>query len=149
MRILLAVDDSEYSRAALRALVTQIHPQHTKVCVFHVVEFYLVDFETGMSGLESLEVLRRARIEDGRKLVARFEKILKRAGYEASPVVKGGSPKVAIVEFAEKWKPNLIFVGSHGRKGWKRLTLGSVSEAVARHASCSVEIVRIHPKRKQ
>jgi nucleotide-binding universal stress UspA family protein len=147
MKVLLAVDDSEYSRAALRAVMAQVHPQHTQVCVFHVVEFYLVDFETGMSGLETFEVLRQGRIEEGKKLLARFDTLLKRAGYSTTSVVKEGSPKAAIVEFAERWKADLIFVGSHGRKGWKRLTLGSVSEAVARHAGCSVEIVRVHPER--
>jgi nucleotide-binding universal stress UspA family protein len=144
MKILLAVDDSEYSRAALRALMAQFHPQHAQVCVFHVVEFYLMDFETGMSGLETFEVLRQGRIEQGKKLLARFEKVLNHAGYSVASVVKEGSPKAAIVEFAKQWKAKLIFVGSHGRKGWKRLTLGSVSEAVARHAGCSVQIVRIH-----
>jgi nucleotide-binding universal stress UspA family protein len=148
MKVLLAVDDSEYSRAAQRALMAQIRPQHTKVCVLHVVELYLVDFETGMSGLETFEAVRKARVEEGRELLTRFEKTLRRAGYSTTSVVKEGSPKGTIVEFAEQWKAHLIFVGSHGRKGWKRLTLGSVSEAVARHAGCSVQIVRVHPKRK-
>lgn len=147
MKVLLAVDDSEYSRAALRALIAQTRAPHTKVCVLHVVEFYLVDFETGMSGLETFEVLRKARIQEGKKLLTHFEKTLKHAGYSTSSVVKEGSPKASIVEFAEQWKADLILVGSHGRKGWKRLTLGSVSEAVARHACCSVEIVRRRAKR--
>jgi nucleotide-binding universal stress UspA family protein len=34
-------------------------------------------------------------------------------------------------------------MGSHGRKGINRFLVGSVAEAVSRHASCSVEIVRI------
>jgi nucleotide-binding universal stress UspA family protein len=37
----------------------------------------------------------------------------------------------------------LIVVGSHGRKGLDRFFMGSVSEAVARHAHCSVQIVRV------
>ncbi|MGH9835129.1 MAG: universal stress protein [Blastocatellia bacterium] len=37
---------------------------------------------------------------------------------------------------------NLIVLGSHGRRGLKRFLLGSVSNAVASHADCSVEIVR-------
>jgi nucleotide-binding universal stress UspA family protein len=147
MKVLLAVDDSEYSRAALRALMAQIRPQHTKVCVLHVVELHVVDLETGMSGPETFEAIRKAQIDDGKKLLTHFEKILKRTGYVTASVVKEGSPKATIVEFAAKWNANLIFVGSQGRKGWKRLTLGSVSEAVARHASCSVQIVRVHPKR--
>jgi nucleotide-binding universal stress UspA family protein len=147
MKILLAVDDSEYSRAAMHALMSQFRPQNTKVCVLHVVEVYLADFEGGMQAIEVFETVHRERMEQAKKLVARFEKALKRAGYSSNSAVAEGSPKASVVEFAKKWRANLIFVGSHGRKGWKRLTLGSVSEAVARHAHCSVEIVRTRSRR--
>lgn len=47
------------------------------------------------------------------------------------------------LEQASKWGADLIVLGSHGRKGLKHFLLGSVSETVARHAICSVEIVRV------
>jgi nucleotide-binding universal stress UspA family protein len=53
-----------------------------------------------------------------------------------------GSPKRIIVEEAETWGADLIVVGSHGYRGWERLLLGSVSQAVVSHADCSVEVVR-------
>jgi nucleotide-binding universal stress UspA family protein len=56
-------------------------------------------------------------------------------------IVKG-HPKHAIVDEAETWDADLIVVGSHGYRGLTRLWLGSVSQAVASHAKCSVEIVR-------
>ena len=45
-----------------------------------------------------------------------------------------GAPKSVILEEAEKWKPDLIVVGSHGYPTWERLLLGSVSQAVVAHA---------------
>jgi nucleotide-binding universal stress UspA family protein len=54
----------------------------------------------------------------------------------------GDSPKEAIVEEAERWGADLVVVGSHGYRGFKRYLLGSVSQAVATRAKCSVEIVR-------
>jgi nucleotide-binding universal stress UspA family protein len=48
-----------------------------------------------------------------------------------------------ILDTAAKWHADLIVIGSHGRKGLDRFLLGSVSEAVARHAPCSVQIVRV------
>jgi nucleotide-binding universal stress UspA family protein len=53
-----------------------------------------------------------------------------------------GSPRSAILEEAERWKADLIVVGSHGYGAWQRLVLGSVSQAVVLHAKCSVEVVR-------
>jgi nucleotide-binding universal stress UspA family protein len=43
---------------------------------------------------------------------------------------------------AEKWEADLIVVGSHGYQGFKRFLLGSVAQAIASHAHCSVEIAR-------
>jgi nucleotide-binding universal stress UspA family protein len=53
-----------------------------------------------------------------------------------------GSPKEEIVEEAETWGADLILIGSHGYGNVKRFMLGSVLQAVATHAPCSVEIVR-------
>lgn len=53
-----------------------------------------------------------------------------------------GSPKQVILDEAESWVADLIIVGSHGYGAWDRFLLGSVSNAVATHAKCSVEIVR-------
>ncbi len=61
---------------------------------------------------------------------------------DVTTAVLEDSPKRAIVEDAETWKPDSIVVGSHGRNSWQRAFLGSVSQSVAVHAPCSVEIVR-------
>jgi nucleotide-binding universal stress UspA family protein len=58
--------------------------------------------------------------------------------------VRDGSPKNEIIEEAEQWGADLIVVGCHGYGNLKRFLLGSVSQAVAVHAPCSVEIVRRH-----
>jgi nucleotide-binding universal stress UspA family protein len=53
-----------------------------------------------------------------------------------------GNPEDAILEEAERWQTDLIVVGSHGYGPIKRRVLGSTSQAIARNAHCSVEIVR-------
>ena len=57
-----------------------------------------------------------------------------------------GVPKQVILDEAERWGADLIVVGSHGYSAWDRFLLGSVSNAVAAHAKCSVEIVRCREK---
>lgn len=49
---------------------------------------------------------------------------------------------------AQSWKPDLIVMGSHGRKGFEKFLLGSVAEAVLASSNCSVEIVKIPDKGK-
>ena len=51
-------------------------------------------------------------------------------------------PRKAILNEADKWQADLILMGSHGLRGMDRFQMGSVSEAVALHAACSVEVIR-------
>ena len=138
MKILLAVDDSTYSQAALQALMTQIQPENTEVCVLHAVDVSLGDYQSQ----DVFEGAHGAKLGFAHELVERFAKPLKEAGFATKTAVQEGNAKDAIVQFAEYYEPDYIFLGSHGRRGWKRLTLGSVSEAVARQAHSSVVIVR-------
>ena len=61
---------------------------------------------------------------------------------DVSSVVLHGGAAQSIVESASEWGADLIVVGSHGYGFWQRTLLGSVSNSVVHHASCSVLIVR-------
>jgi nucleotide-binding universal stress UspA family protein len=68
---------------------------------------------------------------------------LRKAGFRTSQAIVRGDARAALLDRAGEWKPDLIVVGSHGLKGLNRLLMGSVSEAVVRHAACSVQVVRV------
>ena len=57
-------------------------------------------------------------------------------GYEHH--LLSGDPAPELVQFAEQQKVDLIVMGTHGRTGFSRLLMGSVAEAVIRHANCPV-----------
>ncbi|MEM7773137.1 MAG: universal stress protein [Cyanobacteria bacterium P01_E01_bin.6] len=57
-----------------------------------------------------------------------------------------GSPGTAICNLAKTWEADLVMVGSHGRKGLSEMILGSVSNYVMHHASCSVLVVHEQSK---
>jgi nucleotide-binding universal stress UspA family protein len=67
---------------------------------------------------------------------------LRSAGIDAAVMIRRGNPKDQIVEEAESWGADCIFVGAKGLRGIERLLLGSVSSAVSAAALCSVEVVR-------
>ncbi|MCY7377020.1 MAG: universal stress protein, partial [Pyrinomonadaceae bacterium] len=68
--------------------------------------------------------------------------LLKEKGLHVSTVVEFGRAKSVIVEEAEKWGADAIFIGAKGHSLVERVLLGSVSYAVAARAHCSVEVVR-------
>ena len=78
-------------------------------------------------------------------LVAKTAELLRARSLKVTAALEVGDPKSKILDVAEEWHADLIVLGSHGRKGLNRFLMGGVSEAVARHACCSVEIVRICP----
>lgn len=67
---------------------------------------------------------------------------LRAAGLSTSNVVRGGNPSHVLVEEAESWGADSIFVGTRDLHGLKHFLTGSVSSAAAARAHCSVEVVR-------
>jgi nucleotide-binding universal stress UspA family protein len=67
---------------------------------------------------------------------------LRAASLDAEGVVLTGAPKAVLLEEAERWQADCVFLGSQGLNAVERLMLGSVSTAVAARAACSVEISR-------
>lgn len=144
MKILLAVDDSKYSEAAIRQVIAQASPQSTEVRVLHVIEPTPLypDGQSWGYPIPAKEVSQEQR-KEAEGLVTRAAKTLRDAGLQVVTTIELGDPKLVILDAATEWKANLIVLGSHGRKGLERFLMGSVSEAVARHATCSVQIARI------
>jgi nucleotide-binding universal stress UspA family protein len=148
MKILLAVDDSEYSNAAVREVAKRPWPRGTSVRVLTVVEpFPPIPIEPWYGGRESLVNIDKEMQKRARELVKKTAESLKKKGIKTQPVVLEGDARFVIVHEAEKWKADLIVIGSHGYTGIKRLLLGSVASSVVNHAHCSVEIVRQKQKK--
>jgi nucleotide-binding universal stress UspA family protein len=137
MKLLLAIDDSKFSEAAVQAVITQHQPKGTEVQVLAVVDL-AIPIPTSYAA-----TFRQESLKHGQDLVQRAEEALRRAGFQVQTAVEEGDPKSTILDHAARWNADLIVMGSHGRKGVDRFLMGSVSEAVTRYAHCSVEIVRI------
>jgi nucleotide-binding universal stress UspA family protein len=143
LKILLAIDGSRFSEAATQAVIRQMRPEQTEVCVFHVVEPLLLIPEFRLGNLEALKESEKQLRRHGENLVTRAEQLLRKAGFKVHTKIREGDHRAEIIDHAAEWGADLIVLGSHGRKGLNRFLLGSVAEFVARHAACSVEIVRI------
>ena len=147
MRILLATDGSPCSDVAVDEIARRPFPTGSEVRVISVIEppdpptidpWHGVAYYT-----DELVKIQREHAQGAvdRALSKLREGEESRKLHITSEVLKG-SAKLAIIEEAERFGADLIVVGSHGYGVVKRFWLGSVSQALALHAPCSVEIVR-------
>jgi nucleotide-binding universal stress UspA family protein len=146
MKILLAIDGSGCSDAAVREVARQPWPAGSEVKVVSVAEMpFFPSSEFGTLPQQYFNELEGVARERARVTLDRAIESLKRNQVTKLPVdsqILYESPRDAIIEEAERWEADLIVVGSHGYRGYKRFLLGSVSQSVAAHAPCSVLIVR-------
>jgi nucleotide-binding universal stress UspA family protein len=140
MKVLLGIDDSSFSDTVVQAIATQLKREAIEILVLHVLEPTVAEAVPEMSAGYAPEL--EDEKQPAQVMVRRIADKLRVIGFKAETSVEIGDPEVRILEVAAAWPADLVVVGSHGHTGIRDLLLGSVSESVARHAKCSVEIVR-------
>jgi nucleotide-binding universal stress UspA family protein len=144
MKVLVGVDQSTFSGDVLNAIARQFRAEDTDIRVLHVLQ--PIAFEAppqmGVGYIPELEEEKQPAID----LVARAAKELGAAGFKVDTAVTIGDVRETLIDSATEWNADLIVVGSHGQRGLARFLIGSVAEFVARHAGCSVQIVRSRSK---
>ncbi|MGH7484788.1 MAG: universal stress protein [bacterium] len=144
LRILLATDGSPSSLDAAKAVAARSWPAGTEVRVLNVLEMAVPLLETPYFDQSAMEAYRAAAMKNSQDAIAAAEEILTAAGLATSETLSVllESPKETILNETTEWGADLIVVGSHGHSAISAFLLGSVSEAVAIHAPCSVLVVR-------
>jgi len=138
VRVLLATDGSPGSRAAAAFLNDLPLPPSTTIRVVAVVQLPVFGLTAAPAPDFKLMGLDRAAqtvVEDARGMRSA-------RGLALETDVALGDPRMEIVRQAEAWGADLIVIGARGLGGVKRFLLGSVSDAVARHAHCAVLVVK-------
>ena len=152
MKILIATDGSDFSRAAVEKacdLATTMKDVSFKVVSVYepTVPMASEPFAISAEYYQQLDNFAKQQADEAAKAaIELIMDIFPEATSEVSSLVELGRPAQIIVDVAERWGADLIIVGSHGHGFWGRLALGSVSEAVLHHAPCSVRVVRLRAK---
>jgi nucleotide-binding universal stress UspA family protein len=119
-------------------------PADSHIEVISVVYTRIPSFPDPQLMIEAAHV--QALAEDRQRAPGRVQRaercLAGNPGVSVTSKVLEGDPAEAILDEAERWDADLVVVGSHGYGRLKRRLLGSVSQALALHARCSVEIVR-------
>jgi nucleotide-binding universal stress UspA family protein len=142
-RILVAVDGSAASGKGLREALRLAQAEGARLCIVHVVdEFYAFAGYDGMAPVQDLVPVFRA---GGKRILAKAQAIASKHKIKPTLVLRemiGGPAAGPIVREARKQRADLIVLGTHGRRGVRRLVLGSDAEQVVRTASVPVLLVR-------
>lgn len=157
MRILIGYDGSDCAEAALDDLQRAGLPRVAEALVMTVAEVWLpppppsIDeiVEQAMkvevpADLKRVYAKASSALQEAETLASRAAERLRQnfPGWKVSTQASAGSPASELVLKADKWNPDLIVVGSHGRSGIVRFVLGSVSQRAVTEARCSVRVAR-------
>ncbi len=136
-RLLVPVDGSAYSLAAVRlgGKLSAVHG--SRMWILNVID------EEVMAQLCRLNKKQCSLVEanmeeEAKGLVADMERELLGMGIKASSLVKKGAPHEIILQTADELEIDLIVMGKLGRRGIKRILLGSVAERVIEFAKCPI-----------
>lgn len=143
MKILIGVDDSPHSKAALDWVKSMKWPAGTSVMVLTVARPLTVAYSTvEAAGYAYAPQVYEENLKFHEEIAAETQRDLQAAGFAVSASVAQGDPREALVEAAIAGHVDLVVVGSHGRTGLQRMLLGSVASYVVSHAPCSVTVVK-------
>lgn len=142
--ILVPVDGSSTARRGLAEAVKLAKSHGSQLRLLHVMNEIVLtalDPHPGLFTLATLESLR----EGGRNILKSAEGFVREQSLHPEEVLLecwGRRTADVIIEQAEKWPADLIVMGTHGRRGLRRLALGSDAEMVVRAAPVPVMLVR-------
>ena len=139
-KLILAIDGSADSAAAVEAVMLRTWPAGTEVRIVTAVDLKML----GMLPVFGFDDAVQDEDPTGkfRRRADTVVEELREVGLSAVSVVTVGDPKRVLLDEAEEWGADCIFLGAKGHSRIDKVLLGSVSAAVAARALCSVEVVR-------
>lgn len=145
VRIIIGVDGSPGSEAAVRSVAERLWPPDSEVrlvvCDDPLIPAYVGDLIPPLA--KTIEEDNKEELAWAGTIGARSVALLKGTHLKITEALRQGDPKRDLPRAAEEWGADCIFVGSTGFSNrFERFVLGSVSAAVAARAHCSVEVVR-------
>ena len=145
-KILVAVDGSTASAKGLREAIRLAKTDSARLFILHVVDEYpaFAALDGMMAGAPGADLVPAMR-EGGKRVLAKAEGVARKQKVKAKAILRemlSGPAAYPIVREAKKLGADLIVLGTHGRRGVRRLVLGSDAEQVVRTASIPVLLVR-------
>jgi nucleotide-binding universal stress UspA family protein len=154
-RILVPIDGSPPSKRGLEEAIALAKDQAARLCLLHVVDelSMMPAFDGAMYVPPSYrDEFTKAMRDEGKKLLAEADAAVRRRDVKADTVLLetlGHRVAELIIKQAKKWRADVIVLGTHGRRGFSRLLMGSDAEMVVRESPVPVLLVRAPIKRRK
>lgn len=148
MKILVGSDGWNCSEKAIRSVASRPWPAETTFKVISVREPVVPESASAISfaplyPVDLMDELLARESSRANNALTGARQILSSANLNlCDSTVLFGDPRNILLDEAKSWGADLVVLGSNGRHGLDRVFLGSVSESVAMHAHCSVEVIR-------
>lgn len=140
-KILVPIDFSDYSKAALRYAVNFAKLFNAEIILIYVVEpvIYPPDFSMGQIAIPTVTTEFDDRAKEELKKLAKNE-IPSQTNVQT--ILKTGKPFVEIIDTAAELDVDMIIIATHGHSGVEHILFGSTAEKVVRKAPCPVLTIR-------
>jgi nucleotide-binding universal stress UspA family protein len=139
-KILIATDGSKAAENAADSGIEIAELSRAKVYAVYVIN--ITSYDSILMDETWTKDMSEKFEKIGREATAHVEEKAKAAGLESESILLKGNPAKKILDFAEEQKVDMIVVGSLGKSGVERLTLGNVSEKIMRNSKVPVLVVR-------
>lgn len=146
-RILVGVDGSDTSLRGLAEAIRLAKSTGGRLLLVHVLNALVLESEIASTAY--YQALAGALRESGARILDHATRMVREADvpFEQKLLEKiGAYASHEIVAAAEEWGADLIVLGTHGRRGLKRLVMGSDAEVVLRRSPVPVLLVRDQPE---
>lgn len=138
-RVLVPVDFNASTRQVIGVASRIAEHYHAAITLAHVVDLEYYPYYG--FGSDPFPEIKNEMVEASEDKLTELASELQAAGIVATWATVHGHPAAALKELAEERDVDLIVIGSHGRSGFDRAMVGSVSEKVLRSAHCPVMVV--------
>lgn len=142
-RIVVALDGSDTASRSFDVALTLAAESGAELMPLYVIDVPVIAYDA--PGFDA-SIVRDACIEEAKLVTADAQSRMSARGVTGTPrtveaALTGDDVAKRIVETAQEWQADAIVMGTHGRRGFERLVLGSVAERVLRSAACPVLMI--------
>jgi nucleotide-binding universal stress UspA family protein len=139
--ILVPTDGSEHSVAAGKLAIELAITHKSRLAFIYILDDSVVEEMARASG-QTLAETSRELAENGNRYLTYLCDLAQKQGIEAARVIREGTPHTQIVAEAKRQKADLIVIGHVGRRGPRRILIGSVTERVIEYSECHVLVAK-------